>query len=262
MFNSYGGYNNSNSNGSNNSPTVYGRAFSNKESQLDQTMLSTSMWETTIRVSIAPLIKTGTDEVRYDVKNAISSYLTPMKAHMLAVLGEKFKEDPDKYTNCGVASGESLITFSNSKEFGKPSAGPSLVIRRVDGESGTVKETYSYEFRRDSYPVVKGFDQDTAKFTNDYDMFKWLELDAFISQLNEYFKAMTNAEAFSVKKAMHWDLKRIYSNQGKIANKLGVELDSNTGGYGRSSYFNNGITNNQQSSTTTPTSSTLQDIMS
>ena len=94
------------------SPTVYGYSFSNSESVVDKSNIQFSMWKTTIKISISPLIDTGTNEWRVDRKNAISAYLIPAKAMMFANILKRYKEDPEKYNNWGVASGSAYISVT------------------------------------------------------------------------------------------------------------------------------------------------------
>ena len=63
-------------------------------------------------------------------------------------------------------------------------------------------------------------------------MFKYLDLDMIITQLDSYYQAMSNSYAFST-------IDNMYPYLDKIASKLGVDLNSNfNGGSFNKSYFN------------------------
>ena len=64
-------------------PTVYGYSFFNKESIIDKTMISFSMWRNNLKISISPVIESENGETRYDTKSGISVYLTPQKLKCL-----------------------------------------------------------------------------------------------------------------------------------------------------------------------------------
>ena len=74
------------------SPTLYGYSLFNKESTVDKTMMSFSMWKTTIKLAIYPLIESDDDQIKYDRKNGIAIYLTPQKAMMFALLLKEFRD--------------------------------------------------------------------------------------------------------------------------------------------------------------------------
>jgi hypothetical protein len=241
------------------SPTVYGYAFFNKEASIDKTMMSFSMWKTSLKVGIYPLIETDDDQVKYDRKNGVAAFLIPQKAFMLAMIMREFKKDPVGNDNRGIASGQSLISICSGTFFGKPDAGPALVIRKISKE-GQVEASYAYEFRQNFYTSIDGFDEKNGKFDQSFESFNNIEIDTAILQLEEYYKAMSNATAFTVAEAL-------YPNLEKIANKLGVDLLSNYngGGYKNNSYFNNhsnGDNGSTQSSTPQYNSTNLESLIS
>lgn len=214
------------------SPTEYGFGFSNSESKIDKTNLSFSMWKTTLQIRISPLVETGNSEFKIDRKNSVTAFLVPAKVHMFSDILKKFKEDPKKYDNYGVASGKALISVMNAKSFGDKEDKAVINIRTI-GESGTVESSYSYEVRTNVYNAVTGFDEKNGSFKQDFDMYRDVELDMIITQLDEYVKAMTNTIAFTVANST-------YKYFDKLATKIGVDLNS-YGNYSRStnqSYFN------------------------
>lgn len=216
-----------------NTPTVYGYALFNKESTIDKTMMSFSMWKTTLKIGIFPLIESDNDEVKYDKKNGTSIFLTPTKARIFSTILQNFKQDPVKFNNNGVPAGQSLITIVNSSEFNKPEAGPAIIIRKISAE-GQVESSYAYEIKKNFHNAVVGFNEKTGKFDQDFTSYNDLEIDMIITQLEEYYKAMTNATAFTV-------IDGTYQTFDKIASKIGVDLNAgyNGGGGYNKSYFNN-----------------------
>ena len=247
------------------SPTVYGYAFFNKESIIDKTMMSFSMWKTTLKIGIYPLIETDDDQIKYDRKNGASIFLTPQKAKMFASVLQYFKDNyTDNLTACdnqGIAAGQSLISICSPEFMGKDAktAGPAIVIRRVSKE-GQVESSYAYECKQNFYNTINGFDEKTGKFDQDFSKFNMLEIDMIMTQLNEYCRAMSNTVAFTVADAL-------YPSLDKIAAKLGVDLNSNHNGgtYKNNSYFSGG--NQSSGGASAPTGNTavgagtLEDLM-
>lgn len=213
-------------------PTLNGFVMANKESIVDKTLLQFSMWKSTIKISIAPLIETDDDQIKYDFKNSVSIYMGPAKAHALAQILLQFIQNPDKVSNSGIASGQHLITICKGEELGKPEAGPLLVVRKVSPE-GHVEASYAYEFKP-NIQVIKEFNEKNGKFAIDNDAYKSFEIEMCATQLEQYYLAMTNAIAFTVTDA-------IYPSLDKIAAKLGVDLMSNyNSSYKSNSYFSGG----------------------
>ena len=235
-----------------NTPSVYGYSFYNKDSTIDKTMLSFNMWKTTIRMSIYPLIESeNDDQIKYDRKGGISIYLTPYKARMFAELIRRFKEDPTKYSGKGVPSGQALVSIESPKVtpgYKNPNANPLIVIRKVNIEGG-LEASYAYEINNDYYSVIDKYNQNTGEFVKDSNEFVGMELDLIIGQLNSYCEAMNNSIAFAVNE-------QTFLHLDKIANKLGVELLSTySSSYKNGSYFtsNNGTQSSSDSSSSSNT---------
>ena len=215
--------------------TSNGYAFFNGQSMIDKTTLQFSMWKTTIKVSIFPLIEStegNSDDQRYDYKSGISIYLPPNKAYAFANILRKFKEDPKTYSSYGVYAGTSLITVEDPElTLNRSDANPIIMIRKfAKDESGALEASYAYEFRSDNCPVITNYNQETRAFNRDVEMYKLIELDIMITQLEEYAKAMTGAYAFA-------NMELMYPCLDKIAMKLGVEIYPRA--YKTNSYFSN-----------------------
>lgn len=251
------------------SPTVYGMNFVNKYSSLDKTMLSFSMWKTTIKITLYPVIESADgyasdDQIKFDRKNGLSIYLTPRKSYIFAELLKMYKADPTNVSGKGVPSGQCLITIEDPSKVNTKH--PCIVIRKINAETGIVEQSYAYEVSDEYSSIIDTYDPATGQFTKDFDMFKYHELDMIILQLEEYAKAMTNAQAFAVTESL-------YPHLEKIASKLGVELASpygNAGTYRNTSYFASGagmntgttISPNNDPSLSQYTGKGLEDLMS
>ena len=215
------------------SPTVSGIALYNPTSKIDKTSISFSMWKSTIRVSILPAIESGTDEApRYDFKNGVHIWLTPPKAKQFAQILRGFKDDPDTYDKFGVPTSQAIITVDKPDNFGHPGRGPIISIRRVN-EQGAIELSYSYECSIDGTSAIVGFNPANPKaFKQDTEHFQNVEIDAIITQLEQYYLAMTNSVAFSV-------LNQLYPYLDRMAAKLAVDLSGNVRRTG-SGFFGNG----------------------
>lgn len=216
------------------SPTVSGIALFNPTSKIDKTSINFSMWKSTIRISIIPAIESGTDEApRYDFKNGVHIWLTPPKAKQFAQILRGFKDDPDTYDKFGVPTSQAIITVDKPDNFGHPGRGPVISIRRVS-ETGSVELSYSYECNIDGTSAIVGFNPANPKsFTQDTAHFQNVEIDAIITQLEQYYLAMTNATAFAV-------INQLYPYLDRMASKLAVDLSGNVRRSGSNGFFGSG----------------------
>lgn len=240
----YGGYANKDY-----CPTLYGASFSNKDSEIDKTNLSFSMWQKTIKINIAPLIETVDGDIKIDYKSSAGAFLSPTKAYIFSNILKGFRDDPEKFNNHGVASGQALITICTPEVFGKKTTSPIINIKKITSEGG-VEQSYSYEIKTD-YNAVLGFNEKTGQFKQDFDSYKNTELDMMIIQLDEYVKAMTNTQAFA-------NVVATFPYFDKIALKLGVDLMPKPKSFSTAtSYFNS---NNQNNMTMQSAQNTQQQI--
>lgn len=220
------------------SPTIYGSALFNKDSIVDKTMLAFSMWRSTIKIGIYPLIDSEDDQIKYDKKNGLAVFLTPIKALTFAQILKDFIADPKANHARGVPAGTNLITIEDptrANSFNKPNANPVIVIRKVN-ENGSMESSYAYEIKSDPNFSVKDFNEKTGSFVHDGENFKTIELSFIALQLEEYAKAMTNSQAFAV-------VDTLYPVLDKIASKLGVDISQNSSyntPYKNMSYFSSG----------------------
>ena len=252
-------------------PSVYSPyKMNNSESTVDQTCLSFTFWNNSLKVSISPKKNTtGNDgQVLFDYDNGISIYLSHHKARIFAEEIKKFISDPVKYDNSGVTSGQGLITVSRGVEFNSPA--PLIIIRRID-ENGTIMSSFAYQIKHEYYFAVRNYNEN-GEFTKDLETYSNLELLQIVTLLEEFYKATTCATAYTVIDQLKYEHNPQRGILNSIANKLGVEYGgvSNSGNgrrYNSTSYFNNASGNsgnnyssNDPSSTTGYTQTTLDDI--
>lgn len=215
--------------------------MNNAESMVDKTCITFSYWKNVLKITIAPKKDTGNDETVFDMDNGISIYLSHSKARILADVMRKFLADPEKWDNSGVPAGQGLITISRGKEFN--SQHPLMIIRKID-QSGNVISSFAYEFKTNYFFAVNNY-QENGSFNKIFDTYNTLEIEQMITLLEEYYKAMTCATAYSVVDQMKFAENRVSTKLGKIAEKLGVELGGSGNGsrsYNNSYFNNNGTT--------------------
>lgn len=240
------------------SPTVYSPYRMSNIQGFDPSIINFTFWNNNLKISIAP--KKQGDEVSFDHDNAISIYLSHVKARILYEEICKFQADPVKYNSSGIASGQGLITISNGKEFGVDC--PCIVIRKVD-ESGNVVSSYAYQIKNDYYYVIRNYDETNNSFDKVTEDYASIELEQLKTLLMEYYKAMTGAMAYSVIEQSKYDNTRISNKLDQIANKLGVQFNSGKGGYNKSSssVFNSKPATNYTSSTLSEFTQEMDDLV-
>ena len=119
-----------------------------------------------------------------------------------------------------------------------------LIPLIIMNENGNIEVSYSYECNYENYSSIVGFNVDNPKsFKNNTEIFKDTDIDSIITQLESYYKAMTNTVAFTVAKSL-------YPYFDKIASKLGVDLTANTYSKKSSTGFFNNQTNGINPSST------------
>lgn len=171
-------------------PNVYGRVVVNTKSDIAKSSLSFTMWKSTIRITISKMINESADGklAQFDQKNGSSIYLTTNKAYMLAALIEKFIEDPDKYNGYGVASTKAVLRLFKEGE-------DSVITIDTFSNNGLTPGN-KYVINKENAAVVTGVDNNQCIY--DYNLFQNLDFQTIITQLKEYYKAMTNSIAFTV----------------------------------------------------------------
>lgn len=241
----------SNNQRSSNTPelTVYSNyRMNNAESQIDATCITFRYWKSNLCIGIFPRKNINdNDNVSFDMDNGITIYLSHTKARILANELKLFLSDPIKYNSVGVPSGQAAISISNGSEYGKNT--PVVTIRKVN-DNGEVTASFAYEFKTNFYFSIRNYDG--KNFDSVYDEYNNLEIEQFITVLEEYIKASTNAIAFTVMDQRKYSSSRIENKIESLAAGLGIDISSNSGSnrarYSGTSYFNNTNSTNTENS--------------
>lgn len=241
-------YNNNKSNDNYNVQVYSKYGFGNPLSKIDPTALSFRFWKGSLVISILPRIATNDDSIDYDKQNAISIYLSHTKARLLAYDILEFLNNPGTISSAGVVSGAGLITITDGSEFN--SSNPCLVIRKK-GEDGGIQSSYAYEFKSDYHFTVRNYNEKNDTF--DQHLYPQLEIDEFVTLLEEYYKSMTNALAYSFMEVNKY-------HQSKVEQALGI----GAGNKSSNSFFNGKNTNNNSNKGSTNnnsfSNSSIEDI--
>lgn len=243
------------------SPTVYSSyRCNNAESEIDQTAVTFTYWNNLLKIGIFPKKQTNNDEVSFDMENGLQIYINHTKARIFAEEIKQFLMDPIGHNSCGIASNNgALLTISNGSEFGKKAA--CLVLRKVD-ETGAIVSSFVYEFKRDTHFAIRNYEENSTggKFDRITEEYNSIEILQLITLLEEYYKAMTCAIAYTVVEQAKYDNTRITNKIEAIGEKLGVDFGSKRSEYKSNSYFNN--TPSSKSGSQTFTSASLEDLES
>ena len=100
--------------------------------------------------------------------------------------------------------------------------------------------SFAYEFRRNYHYSVRNYTGGN-EFTKEFEEYNNIEIEQFITVLDEYVKAATNAIAFTVMHQRQFSFNRMDSKIEAIATSLGVDLPK--GGQQRRNYSNNSFFN-------------------
>ena len=219
--------------------TYSGISFSNPESNLGQTKISISYFNRVMKIAIAARNNGGSnnDYATYDNDNAVSVYISNIKARILYLLIQKLINDPDTHNVC-VELKNGLIKVSDGSEYGVSDYCISICYA---SEDGSVHEIV--------YQTKAGFHNGAVNYTNgSYQTvsFDDIELNAFAMALDEYYKASSYAIAASVRESNMY--RHEYENNliKSIAEKCGVQISS--GNNSNPAKFNNKtfLANNSQ----------------
>lgn len=227
--------------------TYSGISFSNPESSIGQTKISISYFNKVMKIAIAARNNgnSNNDFATYDNDNAVSVYVSNIKAKILYELIQRLKNDPDTHNVC-VELKNGLIKISDGSEYG--SSTPCISISYAS-EDGNVHEIV--------YQTKAGFHTGAANYNNGkYEnvVFDDIELDTFAMTLDEYYKASSYAVAASIWEANMYRHEYEINLIKSIAEKCGVQMSS-----GNSAKFNNKtfLNNDSNSNTATTTGSMI-----
>ena len=230
-------------------PTIYSQyKFNNAEGEVDKTCISFHYWNSMLKISISPKkdVPSSDGQPVFDYENGISIYLNHTKARILAEEVKHFIADPVTYDNCGVSSGQGLITISRGTEF--HSSSPLIIIRKVEND-GSVLSSFAYQTKTDFHFSIRGYSED-GSFVKVSDEYNNLELLQLVTVLEEFYKASTCAVAFTVMDQLKWEHNRQREWRNSVSAKLGLDTPGGGGSrnFSSSSYFNNSSGNKPSSS--------------
>lgn len=241
--------------------TYSGISFSNPESTVGQTKISIGYFNKVMKVSIAARNNNGSnnDYATYDNDNAVTVYISNIKARILYLLIQKLIKDPNTHNVC-IELKNGLIKISDGSEYGSSSYCISISYA---SEDGSVHEIV--------YQTKSGFHTGAINYSNgsyESQSFDDIELETFAMALDEYYKASSYAIAASVWEANNYRHEYEIGLIRSIAEKCGVQISntSNPAKFNNKTFLSNSnsVTNDNESSTIPKEyeSSTFDDIIS
>ena len=234
--------------------TFSSMTFANSESKIAHTKLNIASLNRLLKVGIALQTDSKNDYATYDNENQITVYISWAKAKVLHDMIEEMKNNKSVHNVCIELKG-GLFKVSDGSEFGVNTPCFSITYGNENGDNVVIYQT------KDNYSGAYNFDGSDYKTMP----FPMLELDAFQTVLEEYYKAATYAIAASIMEASMY--KREYTNNMiyAIAEKVGASVSNSNskGNYNNKTYLNNNNNNNQNVSVDSNneyTQSTFDDI--
>lgn len=240
---------------SNYSPRTYCPiSFTNGDSKL-ASKLEVTYWKGLISFSILPKKQRNAGEEfdSYDKDASISIYLNAGKSRILSNEINMMRKtgSVDSVAVCN-GKGNTEIVFTDGKQLGLSNA--AIIIRNVD-ENGNEINSLGYEFSKSK---TQYFSIRNVNFqSTDMDMYYHddIEIDMFLSILEEYAKSASYAIAASVHDGCFYTLNNIQSDIGLLLDHNGINngrrKGSKPGTNSQSSFFNR----NAASNAATPSSS-------
>lgn len=243
------------------SPEVFSFYTMSNAEGIDPSMLSISYWNGLMKVSISPMLPNPTTEHKWDKDNAIAAYVNHTKARTLAwVISDVLDPNKPDVHSGGINTGtDGLICFSDGKEVGLDH--PCIIIRKIDPNDGHVISSYIYEFKFNYHYAIVNYNPNDASHKKIY--YDDIEVSQFVEVLNEYYKAMTNAVAYTVIDRSKYDTSRINTKLDSICENLGIDYRDGKANYSRkggSSYFNKSNGEGSTPSSATSRAATMDEI--
>lgn len=199
--------------------TYSGVSFSNPNSDIGQTKISIGYLNTVMKISIAARNNNGSNNeyATYDNDNAVSVYISNIKARILYLLIQKLKNEPDTHNVC-IEVKNGLLKVSDGSEYGSPT--PCISISYAN-EDTSVNEIV--------YQTKSGFHAGAMNYSNgSYQtvLFDDIELETFAMALNQYYEASSYAVAATVWEANRYRHDYEIGLIKSIAEKCGVQMNS------------------------------------
>ena len=218
-----GDYNNNN-NRKYYEPIMYSPYGTSNTEGVDPSALSFQFYNGLLKITISPMKPNANPSDRniWDKDNAVSVWLTHIKAKMLYDEIKYALANPDTCFNAGVTTGnEGLISFSTGKELGVSS--PCLIIRKIQ-DDGTVSSVYAYQFKDNykNYKSVRNFDPANPSNYESHN-YSNIEIDNLLELLKQYYESSGGAYAYSVMNGMRYDIQKNNTKMELIMEKLGIE---------------------------------------
>lgn len=227
---------NGNGGGYDNSLSLNGKIrFNNRTEHLS---LSTGYWKNCLKITLSDEVAEG-NNIRYQER--VTIFLSPMKAMILRDVLTKWMNSPKTNksyvgVNTGMKDIKTTILFFNDEETHTRAV--NICKMYLDG---SIKENNVMHFNTEDYHnSVMYKDIQSKNYTKEYH--NDLEIQALITILDEFVKAMTAAQAFVVGDTLRYDNNRISNQLSAIMTSMGINQRS-TYANTNSSYNNNGNTN-------------------
>lgn len=229
-------YNNGDNSRKQSSVNVYSPYKMSNTEGIDPSALNFTFCLNMLKLSISP--KKPGDQIAFDHEKAIECYLTHSKAKMLSDEIKFMLSHKGELHSVAVSTGrDGLVEFNDGVAFGLDH--PVLVLRKV-GEDGKPVSNYVYEFKNDYHFNIRNYDPENPS-NFDKLIHDKLEIEQFLTILDQYVKAITGAIAYSVLENGKFNNGRTDGKLNAIMDKLGVEYNTGRPNYSRNnnSYFNN-----------------------
>lgn len=237
-------YNNNGSNKNQSNVNVYSPYKMSNTEGIDPSAINFTFCLNMLKIGISP--KKPGDQIAFDHEKAIECFLTHSKAVMLmneikALLNHEIEDH-----SVSVLTGkDGMIEFNDGTSFNLDH--PVLVLRKL-AEDGKPVSNYAYEFKHDYHYTVRGYNpENPADFTKK--IYNQLEIDEFLTLLEEYTKASTGAYAYYTLENAKYSQARTDGKINAIMEKLGVEYVKGGNGGGNYARSNNSFFNNNQGNT-------------
>lgn len=199
--------------------SIYSKyGFANPDAKVDPSRITTGFWRGYLKLTIQPKKGEQNGRAVWNEEEGISIYLTHFKADIFKRELIDFIQNPDAYNTRGVISGNKRIIISNGKNLSVDC--PVIIIQELDEEG--VHSEYAYQINQaEYYYAIRNIDQDDPKKFDKQD-YKFLELEALITLLDEHSKAMTCAQAYSYMDCSNYSKTTLNSKIASICDKLGI----------------------------------------
>ena len=177
-----------------------------------------------LNIAISPKKADNTSNgeyVKFDYNNSLNIWLSYNHAYILANEMRRLIQtnDPKKLRCVGVATrNDTFINFGFGNEYGTENFVLSILKLNSDG---SIQNSYVYEFSDKGYASIVNFDPNTKKF--DKRTIANLEVEMFLTLLDEYVKSVNGASAYMNRYYNRFESSRKYDMLAGLCEKLGVD---------------------------------------